>query len=663
MAYSQSQRRRQQQPGGKGNNTSDDTTTNRSSSFNIQTNETPKVSFSNGKDRHPRLSLLPLTVYLEPPEPTWNLPTAAADDPVERVPLPLPRRTTTAHRLKKVEFPHISCPTIIQELPELVVGIEENSGKRLFPSDVDPYLPWIHDVFPSPDGTKIQFVAQNKRRCDTGETRTEAMKHMEPQVALFQPIPIIRTSMTTNGESAWHDDDHFRLSPTMEEATHPETRFICRFHFTADDEPQTTLVQITLSEYPFNYEYVAWRKSSKKKSMIETKGRDVGSFWLSTLLFSCPVPEAFKSLLLVETQQQSKRSRQANNNHNKSDSWLPVFYVDVIPIRTPVRKSHMWLTERHVGPSALKSLLFNGTAHFGSHHILPPLNDSGRWENIPICRRRDLLSPRPQQQQQRQHKTGIDRQEDTIEDERSDSKMTTPLTTTGTTNEKPHRLVLCTWTSSSYTRRGDATRVSDSTERLLEWIEFHLLVGFEHIYIYDNTQDMTTDNTTTSATTEMGNIVARYFGTKRDDEKGGDNQQQQIETPQVTLHRWPCEVCNNNRPNHPNPGERSSQYAAEASCRERYGPLTDWMAFIDTDEYLVPMKKKAERVPEDGVANKSNNGHSHKGFPLWFASTFDYTWQPLLEEMDQRQISVLKMVSSRGKPRVDLMEYVSFSFL
>jgi len=39
---------------------------------------------------------------------------------------------------------------------------------------------------------------------------------------------------------------------------------------------------------------------------------------------------------------------------------------------------------------------------------------------------------------------------------------------------------------------------------------------------------------------------------------------------------------------HSNPGERSSQYAAEASCRARYGPDTTWMASLDVDEYLIP---------------------------------------------------------------------------
>jgi hypothetical protein len=33
---------------------------------------------------------------------------------------------------------------------------------------------------------------------------------------------------------------------------------------------------------------------------------------------------------------------------------------------------------------------------------------------------------------------------------------------------------------------------------------------------------------------------------------------------------------------HENTGERSSQYAAENSCRARYGPYTEWMASFDT---------------------------------------------------------------------------------
>ena len=48
------------------------------------------------------------------------------------------------------------------------------------------------------------------------------------------------------------------------------------------------------------------------------------------------------------------------------------------------------------------------------------------------------------------------------------------------------------------------------------------------------------------------------------------------------------------------------------------------MSFIDTDEYLVPMKKN--------------------------------TWKDVLNDMEEKNIQVLKMRSSRGLPRHDLME-------
>jgi len=53
----------------------------------------------------------------------------------------------------------------------------------------------------------------------------------------------------------------------------------------------------------------------------------------------------------------------------------------------------------------------------------------------------------------------------------------------------------------------------------------------------------------------------------------------------------PFDFSNNNIPAHDNTGERSSQYAAENSCRTRYAPFTEWIASFDVDEYLVPMGK------------------------------------------------------------------------
>ena len=455
-----------------------------------------------------------LTAYLEP------IDTVISDA------TPLPLRNTTASRLKQVEFPHVaSCDSLMQDFP-----IDD------YPTE-DPFLPWIHDYFPSLDGKFIKFVAQNRRRCDTGEEHLETMKFWEPQIALLQPIPVVA-----------YNNGTYRLAASHEEATHNATRFQCRFH--ANGLKTTT----TLSIYPFDYEYVTWRKTGKE--MFDREGgKDMSSFWLSQMLFSCPVPFSFRELLVSST-----------------DTKHPVFHLDLVPIRTLVR-SQFFLDADQTGPQlGIGSGVFDAAKNFGTRHFLPDMDDAGRWGNLPICDRQSALVPAGE------------------------------TSTTNEGNSKQYTLVGCTWTSASYTRRGDAVRISDSPQRLEEWILFHFLVGFDHVYIYDNTD---------GNSTVLKDVADRFPKDK------------------VTYHRWPCHICNNNRPANKNPGERSSQYAAEASCRERYGPLTEWMTFLDTDEYLVPLKA------------------SEKG---------DYIWKTILDEMDRRKMSVLKFLSSRARPRVDLMQ-------
>jgi hypothetical protein len=89
-------------------------------------------------------------------------------------------------------------------------------------------------------------------------------------------------------------------------------------------------------------------------------------------------------------------------------------------------------------------------------------------------------------------------------------------------------------------------------------------VGFDHVYVYDNTGAH-------SNVTSLAPVLAKF------------------PESQVTRIDWPSIVCNNNIPAHDNTGERSSQYAAENSCRTRHAPFTEWIAAFDTDEYLVPM--------------------------------------------------------------------------
>ena len=334
-----------------------------------------------------------LTAFLEPPN-TLDSSTR-----------PLPPRNTSATILTRVEYPQVQkCSQMMETWP-----IDD------FPSE-DPYLPWIHDVFPSRDGTRIQIVAQNKRRCHVGEEQQEEMKFWEPQISLLQPVPVLQ-----------QENKEYRLS-SSEQATWKETRFLCQFHTVTGKEYKYT----TFSEYPFNYEYVSWRKNVK--SMYQTSGKDNQQFWLSQLLFSCPVPDELQKEI------QSK----AHVVNDESTLWM-----DIVPIRTPARNGHPIFTKDHVGPDLMHNLhTFDANTEWGNQHVLPAVKDSGRWANIPVC-----LPPQTLQQH--------------------------------------HRLVACTWTAASYTRRGDAVGVEDTAERFREWILFHEMVGFEQLYVYDNTEATT----------------------------------------------------------------------------------------------------------------------------------------------------------------------------
>jgi hypothetical protein len=353
-------------------------------------NESPKTAnqvVSKNINNHNHGNLV-LTAYLEPPE-TLN----------DKI-VPLPIRQTTASKLKKITFPKVAnCSTMMQDFP-----IDD------YPLE-DPFLPWIHDIIPSKDSTMIQFVAQNRRRCDTGDDEDQTMKFWEPQISLMQRVPLV----VVQGES--DTTTSYRLASSFEEATHNDTRFQCRFHH--GDNFVTTL-----SEFPFDYEFVTWRK--KKAALFQRKGKESDLFWTSQVLFNCPVPQEFQHVL-----------------QSQAGSDQPTMYVDLVPIRTPARQQYL-LTPEQTGPSLSSSKTFDLGKAFGTNHVLPRMNDAGRWQNLPICPREDVSAPLHHD----------------VESKR-----------------KQYRFVACTWAASSYTRRGDAVRVSDSAHRLREWITFHLMVG------------------------------------------------------------------------------------------------------------------------------------------------------------------------------------------
>jgi hypothetical protein len=417
---------------------------------------------------------------------------------------PLPNRTTAqASKLKMVQYPKLtSCKRFSAQFP-----IDD------FPDD-DPFLPWIHDVFPTHDGKFIQIVAQNKRRCHTGTTDVEnkILAHMQPQAAIFQHVAVKRLKI--DGETRYQLTNHEEADPDG-----LTTRFICRFKPSMEE---------TLSTFNVDYDYAAWRKANKQT--FSEEGRDGKSIYTSQLLFQCPVPAALREII--------------RTGASVKDDFATRF-LDIIPIRTPVRYGDSnkffppWYRDFQVEKAP-----FNTKTEWGVH-IVPRIADSGRWENIPIC------APTLQT-----HKPA---KGDPAE------KADTPA---GIVPKKLHRLAVCTWASTGYHTRGQRYHVNDGQRRLREWVHYNLLMGVEHFYIYDN-----------SGRNSSLQPIADMF-------------------PEVmTIVEWPAKVCNNNPNNVDSPGERSSQYAAESSCRLRFGPYTDWLGGYDVDEYISPMGEYKSLLP------------------------------------------------------------------
>lgn len=510
-----------------------------------------------------------ITAYIEPPLQD-KVPNTGSrgnfSDPSDRGTPPdfiepLPLRTHAPKDLRKIEYPLVqTCHDMPGKFP-IDRGLQFDASGELIvwnvgniptppdfpereapycPVELDPFLPWIHDVFPSQDGSRIEFIAQNKRRCRTGKEYTENVNRLTPQVALLQPVSVETISDSRAIEMApnlWHpnttnydipienqdedDTPRYRLAPyEFVTSTGRYTRFICRFHMTTamdGDASITVNLGETLSEYPFNYEFINFRKNHE--TLLTPRGKDSVLFWTSNLHFYCPVPnnKAFRDAI-------------ANGRTVLSDG-TPTVHVDVVPIRTGVRYEEIHLPKDMIGPlEGAAEPIFDPVRRWGLSHVLPRVEASGRWANIPIC-----LPPELVVETITQTETDID----TLVSSTVSRKLVPNI------NElpvKPHYLVGCLWASAEFKTRGKERGAStDTIDRLREWIEFHLLVGFDHIYVYDNSGAHTNE-------TSLEGTLSLFPG-------------------KVTRIDWPSTVCNNNIPAHDSTGERSSQYAAENSCR------------------------------------------------------------------------------------------------
>ena len=508
-----------------------------------------------------------ITAYIEPPlrdtiPNTGNRGDPQNDKDFGTPPdfvVPLPRRTHTPRDLLKIEYPNSArtCNDMPGKFP-IDRGLEINaaSGEAVVwnvdstptppdfaekeapfcPVELDPFLPWIHDVFPSQDGSRIEFIAQNKRRCRTGALYTENVNRLVPQVALMQSVSVEKVTDARARKLApdlWHPDDdgttttpRYRLAP-YDEAS-PDggmyTRFICRFHMATmvDNDDGTVAASVvlgeTLSEFPFNYELVSYRKL--QRSLLSPMGKDTRLFWASNLHFSCPLPATNDAL----------RKAVATGTTVLTDG-TPTVYVDLVPIRTSVRYEELHLTEDMIGPKDEWDLpAFDAETRWGARNVLPRVEASGRWTNIPIC-----LPPELVDAETFHTETDLD----TFETTEVTRKL---VPNVAELPKKPHFLSACLWASAEFKTRGNNRGGDTETmNRLPEWIEFQLMVGFDHIYVYDNSGAHTSK-------TSLKPVVDMYPG-------------------KVTHIDWPSTVCNNNIPAHDSTGERSSQYAAENSCR------------------------------------------------------------------------------------------------
>lgn len=140
-------------------------------------------------------------------------------------------------------------------------------------------------------------------------------------------------------------------------------------------------------------------------------------------------------------------------------------------------------------------------------------------------------------------------------------------------NQKKYKVSLCTATSRS------------DREHLVEWIEYHKLIGVEHIYVY---------NTAISSDESK-----RLFEALSD----------YIHEDYVTIIPWPFTNCvrymaGGRWTTYSKPGDADvfkppraiSQTAALASCYTRFRHTSKYMIHIDDDEYLVFSSERVKSI-------------------------------------------------------------------
>ena len=227
-----------------------------------------------------------------------------------------------------------------------------------------------------------------------------------------------------------------------------------------DGDGRRIVERETLSTYPFNYEYTNWRK--RRDVMLKpdgNEGNDNTWYWLATLIYDCPIqPDVFPSLVPADGQGAA--------------------VVDVVPICTPARFSELYFRADLAGEAAHtgtefcnkegrngedpnlgckgKDLqgwdAFDADTKWGVEHVLPAVEASDRWVNIPVRR------PKTTTTSSNAVRPGCCRRRD----HRRHDRLRPPA----------HTLVACTWASISFLCRGNNS-------------------GFDHVYVNENSGTFT----------------------------------------------------------------------------------------------------------------------------------------------------------------------------
>eukprot|EP00978_Attheya_sp_CCMP212_P039297 scaffold203157_cov38-Attheya_sp.AAC.1 len=273
--------------------------------------------------------------------------------------------------------------------------------------------------------------------------------------------------------------------------------------------------------------------------MFTEEGRDVHMVWTSQLLFKCPVPPDLIDLV---------KSGKSVVNDRAS------LFVDVIPIRTPPRYGDIanFFPPYYSGYKKQKNSFFSQEM-YGTDHILPKVEDSGRWENIPICQpswmtyhnnevavvenaepvkseKTSSVLASSTEKTKKPHGLIASTLASSFFRSRSDQSEEHVLASITDKTKKPHRLIACTWASSVFHTRGGRSEEHGGDRRLQEWLEYNLMTGFDHVYVYDNTRAVSSDGPTLEHVTNL------------------------FPPSKVTRIDWPSKICNNNKGNVDNKG-------------------------------------------------------------------------------------------------------------